>query len=80
LLIFAAVLGMYNLNRLGIFTVGSLLSAGWIAVFLSQRKDLDYRRFQRMRDNQNNLYELITGMQEIKNVLGNYLFELGWIR
>jgi ATP-binding cassette, subfamily B, bacterial len=66
LLIFAAVLGTYNLTLLGIFTVGSVLSAGWIAVFLSQRKDIDYRRFQRMRDNQNNLYELITGMQEIK--------------
>ncbi len=66
LVIFGVVLGTYNLQLLGIFAVGSILSAGWIAVFLSQRKDLDYRRFQRMRDNQNNLYELITGMQEIK--------------
>ena len=66
LIIFSIVLGTYSGKLLGIFAIGSVISIVWIAVFLNQRKDLDYRRFQRMRDNQNNIYELITGMQEIK--------------
>lgn len=66
LIIFSIVLGMYSLTLLGIFAVGSLFSILWITIFLKQRKDLDYNRFQRLRENQNSVYELITGMQEIK--------------
>jgi ATP-binding cassette subfamily B protein len=66
LIIFSFVLGAYSLKIVGVFLVGSLLSVGWVILFLSKRKDLDYIRFQRMRENQNNIYELITGMQEIK--------------
>jgi ATP-binding cassette subfamily B protein len=66
LIIFSIVLGIYSTTLLGIFVVGSTLSILWIAIFLKQRKDLDYNRFQRMRENQNSVYELITGMQEIK--------------
>lgn len=66
LIIFSIVLGIYSTTLLGIFMVGSMLSIGWIMIFLKQRKDLDYNRFQRMRENQNSVYELITGMQEIK--------------
>ncbi|WP_338875798.1 peptidase domain-containing ABC transporter [Spirosoma sp. SC4-14] len=66
LLIFSIVLGTYSGQLLGIFVIGSVISIGWITIFLNQRKDLDYRRFQRMRENQNTIYELITGMQEIK--------------
>lgn len=66
LIIFSLVLGTYSGPLLGIFAVGSVLSVGWVSIFLSRRKDLDYRRFQRMRENQNTIYELITGMQEIK--------------
>jgi ATP-binding cassette subfamily B protein len=43
-----------------------LLGIGWIFIFLKRRKQLDYVRFQRMSDNQNVLFEMITGMQEIK--------------
>jgi ATP-binding cassette, subfamily B, bacterial len=66
LIIFSIVLGFYSTTLLGIFMVGSTLSILWISIFLKQRKDLDYNRFQRMRENQNSVYELITGMQEIK--------------
>ncbi len=38
----------------------------WVAIFLKRRRVLDFKRFDSMRNNQNNLYELITGMQEIK--------------
>ncbi|MFC0186389.1 ATP-binding cassette, subfamily B [Pseudarcicella hirudinis] len=63
---FSLVLGLYNLKLLLIFFIGSAISITWILIFLKQRKSLDYRRFQQMRENQNSIYELITGMQEIK--------------
>jgi len=66
LLVFSLVLGIYSLNILFIFLVGSALSILWIILFLKKRKELDYKRFQQLSNNQNNLYELITGMQEIK--------------
>lgn len=66
LLIFSVVLGTYNLKILAVFLFGSGLSLGWIMLFLKRRKELDYARFQRMRENQNSLYEMITGMPEIK--------------
>jgi ATP-binding cassette, subfamily B, bacterial len=66
LIVFSVVLGVYSTILLGIFAVGSALSIFWIMIFLKQRKHLDYNRFQRMRENQDSIYELITGMQEIK--------------
>ncbi|MCU0467438.1 MAG: peptidase domain-containing ABC transporter [Arcicella sp.] len=66
LMVFSVVLGFYSTTLLGIFMVGSVLSVLWIMIFLKQRKHLDYNRFQRMRENQDSIYELITGMQEIK--------------
>ncbi|MEI6948523.1 peptidase domain-containing ABC transporter [Paraflavisolibacter sp. H34] len=64
--VFAVVLGMYSPSILLLFLAGSALSAGWILLFLKKRRELDYQRFQQLSDNQNSLYELITGMQEIK--------------
>lgn len=66
LLIFSIVLSTYDISLLGIFFIGSAMSVSWIFIFLRQRKNLDYMRFQRLRENQNSIYELITGMQEIK--------------
>lgn len=66
LLVFSIVLGFYNLKILSIFVIGSALSIIWVVLFLKKRKELDYKRFQRLRENQNSIYELITGMQEIK--------------
>ena len=66
LVVFSVVLGIYDLSILAIFLIGSTISVVWVVLFLKQRKNLDYVRFQRMRENQNTIYELITGMQEIK--------------
>ena len=66
LIIFSFVLALYSVDLLLIFVAGSILSILWIVIFLKQRRHLDYNRFQRARDNQNSIYELITGMQEIK--------------
>ncbi|WNB18525.1 peptidase domain-containing ABC transporter [Marivirga arenosa] len=66
LIIFSIVLGIYDLRFLLIFFIGSAISVGWIFLFLKKRRDIDYNRFQRGRENQNSIYEIITGMQEIK--------------
>jgi ATP-binding cassette subfamily B protein len=65
-LAFSIVLSIYNVKLLLVFLAGSLLSVGWILLFLKKRMQLDYERFRQVSENQNNLIELITGMQEIK--------------
>jgi ATP-binding cassette subfamily B protein len=66
LIIFSVVLGLYNLKILGIFLFASILYVLWIVIFLKKRKELDYKRFAQASAEQSNLYQLITGMQEIK--------------
>jgi ATP-binding cassette subfamily B protein len=66
LVIFGAVLAFYSWAIFFVFLVGSLLYIGWILLFMKKRRELDFKRFQQASDNQSNLYQLITGMQEIK--------------
>jgi ATP-binding cassette, subfamily B, bacterial len=66
LVIFGAVLALYNTKIFAVFMAGSLVYTGWILVFLKKRKDLDYKRFDQMSQNQSSLIQLISGMQEIK--------------
>ncbi|WP_212005506.1 peptidase domain-containing ABC transporter [Chitinophaga sp. HK235] len=66
LFVFTIVLAVYSLKILLVFVLFSVAAITWIFFFLRRRKALDYRRFQRMSDNENILFELITGMQEIK--------------
>lgn len=66
LLVFSVVMGLYNLKIFLVFFTGSIISITWIIMFLRKRKELDYKRFQQLSNNQNSMYELITGMQEIK--------------
>lgn len=66
LVIFGAVLFYYNLSIFLIFMLGSLIYVGWTVLFLKRRKELDYKRFDQSADNQSSIYQLITGMQEIK--------------
>lgn len=66
LLIFSIVLVVYSLKVFTIFLVASFLYVLWIAIFLKKRRELDYKRFSQASSEQSNLYQLITGMQEIK--------------
>lgn len=66
LLVFTFVLGFYSTKILSVFFLFSALGIGWIFLFLRRRKQLDYIRFQRMGDNQDIMFEMITAMQEIK--------------
>jgi len=38
----------------------------WIWLFMKKRRELDFKRFTQMSENQSNVIQLITGMQEIK--------------
>lgn len=66
LLIFSIVLAIYSLQILGVFLIGSTIYFIWVWLFMKKRRELDFKRFAQMADNQSNLYQLITGMQEIK--------------
>jgi ATP-binding cassette subfamily B protein len=66
LVIFGIVLVIYDLTIFMIFVVGSLLYFIWIYLFMKKRRELDFKRFAQLADNQSNLFQLITGMQEIK--------------
>lgn len=65
-LIFAIVLAIYSFEILGVFLAGSFLYVIWVLLFLKKRRELDYKRFAQLSENQSNLIQLITGMQEIK--------------
>jgi len=66
LVIFGIVLVIYDLTIFMIFVVGSVLYFIWIYLFMKKRRELDFKRFAQLADNQSNLFQLITGMQEIK--------------
>lgn len=66
LLVFSFVLAYYSLLLFGIFIFGSFLYFLWIIIFLKKRRDLDYKRFSEVSQEQSKVIELINGMQEIK--------------
>ncbi len=70
ILIFASILFFYNASIFFSFLILSTISVTWVFLFQKRRKELDYKRFARNRENQDKLYEMITGMQEIK-LFGN---------
>lgn len=64
--IYSFVMAYYDWIILLVFYVGSGLYVLWILMFLKRRKEIDYKRFTVASANQSNVYQLITGMQEIK--------------
>nr|WP_321236349.1 peptidase domain-containing ABC transporter [uncultured Psychroserpens sp.] len=66
LIIFSFVLAYYSVQIFGVFILGSLLYIGWVLFFFKKRKELDYKRFSQVSEEQSKVIELINGMQEIK--------------
>lgn len=64
--IFSIVLAVYNWKIFLLFTGFSLLYIGWVKLFMRKRADLNKKNFEQMSVNQNNLMQLIYGMQDIK--------------
>ncbi|REC46261.1 peptidase domain-containing ABC transporter [Chryseobacterium pennipullorum] len=66
LIIFSIVLLFYDYRLFIVYLVGAVLYIGWISFFLKKRKELDYKRFSQVSQEQSKVIELINGMQEIK--------------
>jgi ATP-binding cassette, subfamily B, bacterial len=66
LLVFGVVLLIYDVNIFVIFAIGSTLYALWVYLFMKKRRELDFKRFAQLADNQSMLFQLITAVQEIK--------------
>lgn len=66
LIIFSIVLLFYDYRLFLVYLIGSILYVGWISFFLKKRKELDYKRFSQVSQEQSKVIELINGMQEIK--------------
>ena len=65
-IVFGIVLGVYNMQILGVFIIGNTLYMLWVIYFLRFRRELDFKRFTTASQEQSNVIQLITGMQEIK--------------
>lgn len=66
LVAFSIALVLQNSLIFTVFLIGSLLYAIWILFFMKKRRELDYKRFDQLSENQNTLIQLIRGMPEIK--------------
>jgi ATP-binding cassette subfamily B protein len=64
--VFGIVLAVYSIKILILFLVGSALYFLWLSLFMRKRRELDFRRFTKLSENQSKLIQLITGIQEIK--------------
>jgi len=76
IVIFSIVLVFYDVIIFLVFLLGSALYIGWVFLFLKKRRELDFKRFAQLADNQSKLIQLINGMQEIK--LNNYERQKRW--
>ena len=74
--VFAFILAYYNMGILGIFLLGNILYVLSILFFMRYRRELDYKQFIESSQNQSNMIQMITGMQEIK--LNNYEKQQRW--
>jgi ATP-binding cassette, subfamily B, bacterial len=66
LVVFSFVLGYYSMQIFGVFALGSVFYIAWVLFFFKRRKELDYKRFSEVSQEQSKVIELINGMQEIK--------------
>ncbi len=64
--IFFFVLLYYDFKIVITYSILTLIAIAWSVYFLKKRKILDYHRFQRRSENQESIYEMINGIQEIK--------------
>ncbi len=64
--IMGGVLAYYYLKIFAVFFIGSIFYFVWVSLFLKRRKELDYKRFSEVSQEQSKVIELINGMQEIK--------------
>ena len=64
--VFFGVLWYYNLKILLVYLFLTILSITWSFYWLKKRKYLDYFKFQFRSENQESIYEIISGVTEMK--------------
>lgn len=65
-IVLGSVLAYYDIKIFVTFIVGSVIYAVWIALFLKERKIIDYKLFGLQAKNQDRTFQFITSIQEIK--------------
>lgn len=63
---YLCVIAFYSPKILGVFLLFTALSTGWMSYFFRRRKSLDYEQFAVSTQNQTKLYELVSGITDIK--------------
>ncbi|MFF5384335.1 peptidase domain-containing ABC transporter [Pedobacter suwonensis] len=66
LIVFTFILAYYSTTVFFIFLTSSILYSILFLIFLKRRRALDFKRFAISSDNQSNVVQMISGMQEIK--------------
>lgn len=64
--VYFILLTYYNTNILLIYICITLVSILWSVYFVEKEKKLDYHRFRVQRDNQQDVFELVNGIADIK--------------
>ena len=64
--VFFGVLWYYDYTILLVYLTLTVLSIGWSFYWLKKRKILDYYQFQQRSENQESIYEIISGVTEMK--------------
>ena len=64
--IFGIVLAIYSWKIFLVFLAFSVFYIGWVKLFMKKRADLNRKNFEQMALNQDNLMQLVYGMQDIK--------------
>ena len=65
-LVYCVLLYNYGSKLFLAYLFGGALYILWTVSLLKKRKQIDYKRFQQLAKNQNNMLQLINGMEEIK--------------
>ncbi|NQX84957.1 MAG: peptidase domain-containing ABC transporter [Flavobacteriaceae bacterium] len=66
IVIFGYVLAYYSIVIFFVFFLGSFIYILWTLFFMKKRAVIDYKRFNSSSANQSSIFQLISGMQEIK--------------
>lgn len=66
IIIFGVVLAIYSWKIFLVFLVFSAFYIGWVKLFMKKRADLNRKNFEQMALDQDNLMQLVYGMQDIK--------------
>ena len=74
--VFAIILLIYNAIIFYIFLAGSILYVGWVLLFLSIRKKLDWQYFELVSKDQSYWVETVNSIQDVK--INNYEKHRRW--